>query len=75
MYLFKKKDLHSSSTVLLSHLAGWYFVSNLGIRWQLEIIKSSGIISDTGPLFFEAQATEKRPKSECGVQNGVNHST
>ena len=73
-YLFKKKDLHSSSTLSLSHLAGRYLVPNLGIRWQLETIESSGIISEIGRLLREVRETGKRPESEWGARKGVNQS-
>jgi hypothetical protein len=51
MYLLRKKELHSSRISVLSHLAGWKFIPNFGIKWQLDTIESMGMIAADGALF------------------------
>ena len=51
IYLLRRKEVHSSRISVLSHLAGLKFVPNFGIKWQLDTIKSIGMIAADGIRF------------------------
>jgi hypothetical protein len=70
---FRKKLLHSSSTVSVVQLRGWW-VPDFGTRWQLQDILSRGIISAAGPRAELERVTAYIFVSACRALNGVNHS-